>query len=60
LGLNFAYKIGGKLYDATSKDVADDGYYWNEFMPLILQKIAGHLQIRMELTQWLPEEIWKM
>lgn len=28
LGLNFAYKIGGKLYDATSKDVADDGYYW--------------------------------
>ncbi|HAL52922.1 MAG TPA: TonB-dependent receptor [Sphingobacterium sp.] len=28
LGLNFSYKIGGKLYDATSKDVADDGYYW--------------------------------
>lgn len=28
LGLNFTYKIGGKLYDATAKDVADDGYYW--------------------------------
>ncbi|MDH5827710.1 SusC/RagA family TonB-linked outer membrane protein [Sphingobacterium faecium] len=28
LGLNFAYKLGGKLYDASSRDVADDGYYW--------------------------------
>jgi len=28
LGLNFIYKIGGKLYDGASKDVADDGYYW--------------------------------
>jgi TonB-linked SusC/RagA family outer membrane protein len=28
LGLNFIYKIGGKLYDAAFKDVADDGYYW--------------------------------
>lgn len=28
LGLNFIYKIGGKLYDAASRDVADDGYYW--------------------------------
>ena len=27
-GLNFIYKIGGKLYDAAYKDVADDGYYW--------------------------------
>ena len=29
LGLNFAYKIGGYLYDGAEKDVADDGYYWN-------------------------------
>ena len=28
LGLNFNYKIGGKLYDGANKDVADDGYYW--------------------------------
>ena len=28
LGLNFNYKIGGKLYDSANKDVADDGYYW--------------------------------
>lgn len=28
LGLNFIYKIGGSLYDAAYKDVADDGYYW--------------------------------
>ena len=28
LGLNFNYKIGGSLYDAAFKDVADDGYYW--------------------------------
>lgn len=28
LGLNFIYKIGGKLYDGAFKDPADDGYYW--------------------------------
>lgn len=28
LGLNFIYKIGGNIYDAASRDVADDGYYW--------------------------------
>ena len=28
IGLNFIYKIGGKLYDGAYKDVADDGYYW--------------------------------
>lgn len=28
LGLNFSYKIGGKLYDGAEKDVMDDGYYW--------------------------------
>src|SRR5690606_3038110 len=28
LGLNFVYKIGGELYDAANRDVADDGYYW--------------------------------
>ncbi|KGE13088.1 SusC/RagA family TonB-linked outer membrane protein [Sphingobacterium deserti] len=28
LGLNFAYKLGGKLYDGAEKDVNDDGYYW--------------------------------
>lgn len=28
LGINFIYKVGGKLYDGAFKDVADDGYYW--------------------------------
>lgn len=28
LGFNFMYKLGGKLYDAGSTDVAEDGYYW--------------------------------
>lgn len=28
LSLGFTYKIGGNLYDAAYKDVADDGYYW--------------------------------
>lgn len=28
LGLNFMYKIGGRLYDGAFKDMADDGYYW--------------------------------
>ncbi|MGO1595795.1 MAG: SusC/RagA family TonB-linked outer membrane protein [Sphingobacterium sp.] len=28
LGLNFNYKLGGKLFDAGSRDVAEDGYYW--------------------------------
>ena len=28
VGVNFIYKIGGKLYDGAYKDVADDGYYW--------------------------------
>ncbi|MDD2595413.1 MAG: TonB-dependent receptor [Bacteroidales bacterium] len=29
LGLNFTYKIGGDLMDGASRDIADDGYYWN-------------------------------
>ncbi|MBO5919026.1 MAG: TonB-dependent receptor [Bacteroidales bacterium] len=28
LGLNFTYKLGGKVFDGAEKDVADDGYYW--------------------------------
>ncbi|MBO3097674.1 SusC/RagA family TonB-linked outer membrane protein [Gelidibacter pelagius] len=28
LGLDFIYKLGGKLYDGAEKDIADDGYYW--------------------------------
>ncbi len=28
LGLNFIYKIGGKIYDAVDQMVADDGLYW--------------------------------
>ncbi|MDR3268383.1 MAG: TonB-dependent receptor [Tannerella sp.] len=28
LDLGFIYKLGGKIYDGVSKDVADDGYYW--------------------------------
>lgn len=28
LSLNFNYKIGGKIFDAGSRDVAEDGYYW--------------------------------
>ena len=27
-GLNFTYKLGGKLQDGAERDVADDGYYW--------------------------------
>ena len=43
LGLNFNYKIGGKLYDSANKDVADDGYYWERI----------HSQIFAEET-WTP------
>jgi TonB-linked SusC/RagA family outer membrane protein len=32
LGLNFTYKLGGYTYDAMSRDVNDDGYYWERFM----------------------------
>ena len=28
VGLNFIYKIGGKLYDGAQRDINDDGYYW--------------------------------
>lgn len=28
LGLSFIYKVGGKLFDHGSRDVAEDGYYW--------------------------------
>ena len=28
LDMNFIYKVGGKLYDGASRDVGDDGYYW--------------------------------
>lgn len=28
VSMNFAYKLGGNLYDGAYKDVADDGYYW--------------------------------
>lgn len=32
LGLNFIYKLGGQNYDSASRDVADDGYYWERIM----------------------------
>jgi hypothetical protein len=32
LGLNFIYKLGGYTYDAMSRDVNDDGYYWERIM----------------------------
>ena len=32
LGLNFIYKFGGYTYDAMSRDVNDDGYYWERIM----------------------------
>lgn len=32
LGLNFTYKVGGYTYDSASKDVAEDGYYWERIM----------------------------
>jgi len=32
LGLNFIYKFGGYTYDAMSRDVNDDGYYWERTM----------------------------
>lgn len=44
LGLNFNYKIGGKIYDAGNRDVADDGYYWERI----------HAQYFVEDT-WRPD-----
>lgn len=44
LGLNFNYRIGGQLYDAADKDVADDGYYWERI----------HSQIFADET-WSPD-----
>ncbi len=32
VALGFIYKIGGNTYDAFSRDVADDGYYWERIM----------------------------
>jgi TonB-linked SusC/RagA family outer membrane protein len=32
LSLNFAYKLGGYTYDNVSKDVNEDGYYWERLM----------------------------
>lgn len=32
LSASFNYKIGGYTYDAVSKDVAEDGYYWERIM----------------------------
>ncbi|MCA5006563.1 SusC/RagA family TonB-linked outer membrane protein [Sphingobacterium bovistauri] len=45
LGLNFVYKIGGDLYDAANRDVADDGYYWERL----------HSQDFVDNT-WTPEK----
>lgn len=28
VGFNFTYKLGGKIFDSGSRDVAEDGYYW--------------------------------
>lgn len=56
LGLSFNYKIGGDLYDAGSKDVAEDGYYWErirsahgiqqvwrpDFTEGVLPKVSGN------------------
>lgn len=46
LGLNFNYRIGGKLYDSANKDVADDGYYWERI----------HSEIFAEET-WRPDNL---
>ena len=32
LSFNFAYKLGGDMYDAPERDVNDDGYYWERIM----------------------------
>lgn len=32
LGLNFTYRLGSYTYDGVSKDVNDDGYYWERIM----------------------------
>ncbi|GHT10680.1 SusC/RagA family TonB-linked outer membrane protein [Bacteroidia bacterium] len=32
LGTNFIYKLGGYTYDAMSRDINDDGYYWERIM----------------------------
>ena len=44
LGLNFIYKIGGKLYDGAFKDVADDGYYWERIRVELCMEICGRLK----------------
>jgi TonB-linked SusC/RagA family outer membrane protein len=32
LSFNFAYKLGGDMYDAPDRDINDDGYYWERIM----------------------------
>lgn len=32
LGMNFTYRLGSYTYDGVSKDVNDDGYYWERIM----------------------------
>lgn len=32
MSINFAYKLGGQTYDAVSKDLNEDGYYWERMM----------------------------
>src|SRR5690606_20387663 len=52
LGLNFIYKVGGKLYDAASRDVADDGYYWER---LHSQYFVDHTWTDLNPTGSLPK-----
>lgn len=44
LGFNFMYKIGGTLFDAGSRDVAEDGYYW--------ERVRSYYGIR---DAWTPD-----
>lgn len=40
LGFNFIYKWGGKLFDAGSRDVAEDGYYWERVRSYYAYQLA--------------------
>jgi TonB-linked SusC/RagA family outer membrane protein len=61
LGLNFIYKLGGYVYDAMSRDVNDDGYYWNNFMCAdtydgrwTYYKEQGRYPMRIDQDLWDP------
>lgn len=52
LDANFIYKIGGDLYDGASKDVVDDGYYWERIRA---QYQFDNMWTKEEPTRSLPK-----